>query len=120
MAVIDTSASMSVSTLEVVAAELAMMAKTHTVTVVECDAAIHAVYPFRDRLSCVHGRGGTDFRPVFAQSLLKHIKPDCIVVLTDGEGPAPDHTPAIPVVWCLTPDGTPPAPWGRVVRLPND
>ena len=47
MACIDTSASMTSKMLEDISAELGVMAKTHTVTVVECDKRIHAVYPFK-------------------------------------------------------------------------
>lgn len=118
MAVIDTSGSMSTSLLERIAGELDWMAHGHHVTVVECDAVVHRMYPYRGRLRRVHGRGGTDLRLAFAPQVLRRVHPDVIVYFTDGCGPAPDTPPGVPVIWCLTPDGRTPVPWGRVVRLP--
>ena len=44
-------------------------------------------------------------------------RPVRIIVFTDGCGPAPVKSPAVPVIWCLTPDGQPPVVWGRVVEM---
>lgn len=114
---IDTSGSMSMTMLEMIAAELDRMAAHHNVTVVECDASVRAVYPYRGRITRVHGRGGTDLRPPFDAALLGSVKPDLVIYFTDGCGPAPDRPPAIPVLWCLTPGGQRPAPWGRAIHL---
>ena len=59
MAVIDTSASITPELLQQIDAELAGLARHYTVTVVECDAMIHAVYAYR-AIKSVSGRGGTD------------------------------------------------------------
>jgi predicted metal-dependent peptidase len=117
MAVLDTSGSITTPLLAVIADELDRLARTHTVTVVECDAAVRAVYPYRRLLRQVHGRGGTDLRPPFDPTLLRRVRPEVIVYFTDGYGPAPRMSPAEPVIWCLTPAGRRPTPWGRELRL---
>jgi predicted metal-dependent peptidase len=118
MAVIDTSSSLSTEMLAMIAAELVHLAASHTVTVVECDATVHAVYRYRGRLNAVHGRGGTDLRPPFAPAILRTVRPNVVAYFTDGCGPAPEVAPAMPVIWCLVPGGAKPAMWGRVVPLP--
>ena len=116
MAVIDTSGSITDALLEKIDAELALLAKHHTVTVVQCDSEIHAVNEYRP-LDVIAGRGGTDFRPAFAQEFLRKHRPDLIVYFTDGRGPAPKRPPRVPVIWCLTPGGWLPVDWGRVIHM---
>jgi predicted metal-dependent peptidase len=116
MAIIDTSGSMSDEMLADIAGELGLMAQRYEVTVVECDAEIHAVYPYKP-LKTVHGRGGTDFRPPLKTKFLKKHKPDLIVFFTDGYGPAPSKAPRVPVMWAITEDGTKPVPWGQEIAL---
>jgi predicted metal-dependent peptidase len=116
MTVIDTSGSVTAELLELIGAELQKLAKDFSITVVECDAAIHRVYPFR-QLKNVRGRGGTDFRPPLKCEFLKKHKPDLVIYFTDGCGPAPEKQPRVPLIWCLVPDGEPPTTWGRVIRM---
>jgi predicted metal-dependent peptidase len=116
MAVIDTSGSMTGELLEQVDSELARLARQSTVLVVECDAAIHRVYPYRKPES-FQGRGGTDFRPALEPAFRRRHRPDLIIFFTDGLGPAPRTAPRTPVIWCLTPGGRRPATWGRVIRM---
>jgi predicted metal-dependent peptidase len=116
LAVIDTSGSISEADLAQINVELQLLARHDQVTVVECDAAIQAVYPYRP-IEAVHGRGGTDLRPPLEKDFLRRHRPDLIIYFTDGEGPAPDQRPAIPVIWCLTRDGKRPASWGRELRM---
>ena len=117
MAVIDTSGSIDNAVLSQISAELRLMVGTHEVVVLECDAAIQAIYPLRGEITSVSGRGGTDLRPPFESDILKKIHPDAIVYFTDGMGLAPPCPPRIPVIWCLTPGGQQPAPWGRAIFL---
>jgi len=95
------------------------MRRWHEVHVVECDANIHAVYRLTRRLPRVHGRGGTDLRPPFAAGVLAKVRPDVVVYFTDGEGPAPERAPGVPVLWCLTRGGSKPTGWGRALTLPS-
>ena len=120
LAIIDTSGSMSTDMLEDIASELRHLARERIVTIVECDYEIHRVYRFRKCLDQVHGRGGTDFYPPLERAFLARTHTDLAVFFTDGEGPAPENPPLIPVIWALTTDGPPPATWGKVIRMgPN-
>jgi predicted metal-dependent peptidase len=78
------------------------------------------VYPYRRRLECVQGRGGTDFRPALERRFLAPLRPEVIVYFTDGLGEAPARKPDWPLVWCLVPGGQPPAPYGRVIRMSGE
>ncbi len=93
------------------------MNQVHDVIVVECDAAVQAVYPYEGPIEHVRGRGGTNFRPALEANFLKETAPDVVVYFTDGHGPAPAVAPTIPVVWCLTVRGVKPAPWGGEIRM---
>jgi predicted metal-dependent peptidase len=116
MAVIDTSGSLTQTLLEEIVTELGLLARNNHVTVVECDCEIHAVYRYRP-IEEVSGRGGTDFRPPFEPKFLQKHKPDLVIYFTDGEGPAPEQPPRVPVIWCLVGDGKCPATWGKTIRL---
>jgi predicted metal-dependent peptidase len=79
LAVLDTSASMTAETLRQIGGELAGMSRAADVVVAECDTRIHGVYPYRDDLLKVHGRGGTDLRPALAAAFLAGLRPDVVV-----------------------------------------
>lgn len=117
MAVIDTSRSVSRETLRTISGELGRLARSYEVLVVECDAAVRAVYPWRGPIQSVRGRGGTDFRPALAAEFLRTHRADLVIYFTDGHGQPPARRPVVPVVWCLTTQGQQPVDWGRVVRL---
>ncbi len=117
MAVIDTSASMTSDLLAQIGGELRKMSRHHDIVVVECDAEVRRIYPFREQLEDVHGRGGTDLRPPFAGKVLGLVRPDVAVYFTDGQGPADPDPPRVPILWCLTPRATPPARWGMTVWM---
>ena len=119
LAVVDTSGSVSHAMLEDIAAELRAMSSACSVTVVECDTKVHDVYPFPvgGSMKQFKGRGGTDLRPPFAAAFLREHRADVVVYFTDGDGPAPDHAPVVPVYWCLTAGGHAPAKWGRVLKM---
>jgi predicted metal-dependent peptidase len=113
---IDTSLSMTRSELAEIARQLVQVAEHARVTVVECDVEITRVYPFAGTLTDVAGRGGTDLRPVFTE-LLARTKVDGVVYFTDGEGPFPEATPRVPVLWALTKPGRFACPWGERASL---
>jgi len=64
------------------------------------------------------GWGGTDLRVPFNH--LAASPPDLLVVLTDGDGQAPQRAPGWPVIWVLTDGGQQPVDWGSVVQLDAD
>ena len=61
--------------------------------------------------------GGTSFKPPFERGFLREHRPDLVVYFTDGQGPAPECPPSVPVIWCLTQGGRMPVEWGREVRM---
>ncbi len=119
LAAVDTSGSLTDAMLADISAELGVMARNFDVTVVECDTVIHAVYRYSEPITAVHGRGGTDLRPPLETGFLRRHGADLVVYFTDGEGPGPETPPAVPVVWCLTENGTNRTGWGREVRMRN-
>lgn len=116
---VDTSASISDDNLREFSDEILKIAHSGNseITVIECDAAIHKVYKFKNKVESFKGRGGTDFRPVFEYAQRQRPKPDCLIYLTDGYGDAPDTAPPFPTLWVLTGSGKNPASWGKELRL---
>ena len=73
-------------------------------------------------LKC-HGRGGTNFCPVFERLRTLKPKPDVIMMVSDGDGPAPERPPPrVPVVWVIVPANwrRRPTDWGHYVICSND
>jgi predicted metal-dependent peptidase len=125
LAAIDTSGSMSADTLDEIAAELRVMARSYEVSVVEFDCEIQRMYRLQaaepckstvagsletggDALTAMQGRGGTSFFPVFQPETLAWAADGSdlsgVVVFTDGFGRAPAEPPAEPVIWVLIGD----------------
>lgn len=116
MAAVDTSASITPDLLEQISAELKRLAEDYDVLVVECDAEIQRVYHYRP-LDSVIGGGGTDLCPPLETTFLRKHHIDLAIYFTDGFGDAPEKSPGVPVVWCITEKGECPANWGREVRM---
>jgi hypothetical protein len=119
LAAIDTSGSMSDAVLSDIASELRVLARGRRVVVVQCDCAVHSVERFSGCIERCVGRGGTDFRPIFEPGLLRRTKANLVIVFTDGDGPAPDKPPRIPVLWAITTTHPAPAAWGEILRMPR-
>jgi predicted metal-dependent peptidase len=117
LAVIDSSGSVTDPMLSTISAELTALSRYSRVTICECDTRIHRTYPYTGPVTNVVGRGGTDLRPPFDPEYLKGIRPDLILVFTDGGGPAPQVPPRVPVIWVVMSGGRAPVPWGRIVRV---
>jgi len=130
---VDTSGSVSDKELALFSGEIQKIFQNGAdITVIECDAHIQNVYKYDKKLEkkggmTFAGRGGTDFRPVFEyimDPVKTKIKPDAVIFLTDGYGPAPDVF-KIPTLWCLTPGGRRPynsgmggeVKWGTCITL---
>ncbi|MGI9473864.1 MAG: vWA domain-containing protein [Rubripirellula sp.] len=114
---IDTSSSMQRRHFERVRRELDFLQRKARVTVIQCDKKIRDTYPLRGPLQTITGRGGTDLRPPFEPEILDRIRPDLLVYFTDGDGPVPERTPDVAVLWCLMDGGKRPASWGDAVDL---
>ena len=72
----------------------------------------------------VKGGGGTNFIPGIELAQRLRPRPDIVMYLTDGDGPAPLHAPkGIEVVWCIVPSpwcNRRPANWGHLVICSDD
>jgi len=86
-------------------------------TAIRLDAEHPAGTPLDPRRLAFPGGGGTDFVPLL-ETLAGGLPPDGLVVLTDGFGFREPRRPPYPVLWVLTPDGSPPAAWARSTRMP--
>jgi predicted metal-dependent peptidase len=114
---VDTSGSMSSEELSEIARQLRVLGSLARITVCECDAVIHRVYPFEGAVTELAGRGGTDLRPVFEPAFLQAHRPDGVVYFTDGEGPYPPTPPGVRTLWVLTRGEPFGCPWGERVAL---
>jgi predicted metal-dependent peptidase len=67
----------------------------------------------------VKGGGGTNFIPALARAQKLKPRPDIVMYLTDGDGPAPIHAPReFEVVWAVIPSqwcNRKPANWGHLI-----
>jgi predicted metal-dependent peptidase len=126
----DTSASMEMEQLQYArnaAINILRQTGVSQLWVAQCDAKIQAPFS-RTRLQdlvnfTALGRGGTDFRPIFKDLERLKPSPDLLVVLTDGDGEAPDHPPkGCVVIWLIVPSRwrSIPAQWGHIVVASND
>lgn len=119
---IDTSASVSSAEVAAFMAEVeAIVAecKPEYTLLIQADARVNHV----DRIERgddfqapkVYGRGGTDFRPVFAHVEADDVQPACLIYLTDLEGQYPPQAPEYPVLWACTTNLK--ATWGETIQL---
>lgn len=65
------------------------------------------------------GGGGTDFRPPFELAAQSRKKPNVLIFITDGMGPAPESEPKeFKTIWVLCgPHKTPPCNWGAQICI---
>lgn len=125
---IDTSASMGAEELQYaknVVCNIMEQTSVDTVWLGQCDTLVHEVKRVRIREvpgAIMHGRGGTDFRPIFTSVKNLRPRPDMVVVITDGDGPAPKAAPrGLCVIWVIVPTGNRrPASWGHLIVASND
>jgi predicted metal-dependent peptidase len=89
---------------------------------IECDATIQSHKVFDqgslDQLGAItelHGGGGTDMRVIFDYVVKNSLKPEAIVILTDGMTPWPGELPC-PTLWVIT-DRHIQAPVGTTIHL---
>lgn len=88
-----------------------------SITIVECDAAIQSVYPYRGTPpQAVKGRGGTAFDPVF--TWMRDQRPfDGCIYLTDGVAGDPVVKPCCQLLWAQSEPRARALPFGRTVLL---
>jgi predicted metal-dependent peptidase len=105
-------------TLGRIAVEIRRLACLATLTLVECDAAIHRVSPMAGPLGPFIGGGDTNFVPVFDEARNAR-RFDGLVYFTDGKGNQPNTAPSVPALWVLTNQDPFYPRWGKIVRLPE-
>ncbi len=111
----DTSASVVDEQLNQFMAEMDKIAEHSELYGCEFDTVCHDVFKWeRGKRVEVKGRGGTDLTVPFA--VAEDIKPDCLIIFTDGDGPIPEKKPRYPVLWVYTQIHSD-APWGKKVIL---
>ena len=90
------------------------------ITVMFVDAAVHGIHELHDvnelttLKSQVKGGGGTDMTVGLAECMNLPVKPETIIVFTDGYTPFGEDT-GIPTIWCITSEVK--APWGVTVNV---
>ncbi|OIK03678.1 vWA domain-containing protein [Streptomyces monashensis] len=124
--VIDTSGSTGEAELAAALAEVTGVLREvgvrgNRVTVLACDADVHAV----SRVTATEqitlgGGGGTDMRVGIEAALAVRERPSIVVVLTDGLTPWPDENPPCRIVAALIGSAAPQPPsWVETVRIPT-
>lgn len=127
--IVDTSGSVSDRTLSIFGGHIEQVVDQTKadVMVIECDAEVQAVYPFRGKIDRSNfrgmGRGGTVFGPAFdhirSYKERKFRRPSCVVALTDGYFEHDLPKQPFPTLWCLPADKGPAAvEWGTSLILP--
>ncbi|MEU4084980.1 vWA domain-containing protein [Streptomyces aureus] len=123
--VIDTSGSMGDAELAAALGEVTGVLREvgirgNRVTVLACDADVHAV----SRVTAIEqitlgGGGGTDMRVGIEAALATAERPNIVVVLTDGLTPWPEEHPPCRVIAALIGSSAPQPPdWVETVRIP--
>jgi len=122
---IDTSGSMTDKHIEAIAGELRNFRETFPsrLTVIQADSAIRSTIEYGEmdgaeipRQMDIVGRGGTDFRPVFAW-MADHASDALLLYATDGLGTFPAQPPGNAVIWLLTREDPGRIPFGTVLKL---
>ena len=124
---IDTSASLSQRDLENVWPEIlgsVDQLDIEQIRIIQCDTNIqqddqYDKFDMPEQL-IAHGRGGTDFRPIF--EILEDEPPQFLIYMTDLYcNRYPEFPPEYPVIWvCTAPQNTDDPPFGERIDLPND
>jgi predicted metal-dependent peptidase len=115
---IDTSGSMTSEALGRVAREVQRLALYASLTLAECDAAIHRIYAPGAALGPFVGGGDTNFVPVFDEARVAR-RFEGLVYFTDGKGNQPKTAPSVPTLWVLTHTDPFYPTWGKVLVLPG-
>lgn len=125
--VVDTSGSMGSgenSPLAQAASEVSgvLAATNAAVTIVACDASVHAVVECRtwqDAVKNFLGGGGTDMRPAFQAVMSRKggkLPPEIVICITDGcIGDPGQPLPGVHMIWVIVGGKTKCAEWGETI-----
>ena len=119
---VDTSGSMGHDELVRAASETqgCIRALGTSVVFMASDAAVHETREVRtagEAVALLKGGGGTNFTPVFEAVAALRPKIDLLILITDGDGPAPTEAPhGFETIWVLVGKcATAPCTWGRQI-----
>jgi predicted metal-dependent peptidase len=122
--VIDTSGSMGTGELSEAVAEVrgVLQAVGGAVDLLACDADVHAagaVRSWQEVARMLKGGGGTDMVPAIKALTARRVRPDVVIIMTDGYIGHPGEKPPFRVVWCLCGKrpARPACTWGEVVEI---
>ena len=120
--VVDTSGSIDEKTLMVFFTEIEAIRRNGAeVTIIECDAAVGNVYPYKKYAPIkVTGGGGTNYDPAFEHiNANRNLRIDACVYLTDGYAPEPQIKPRCKLLYVITPDGKlgPHLKFGKAIKM---
>lgn len=104
---IDTSGSVSTQELKDFISEIYHIYKAGAgVDVIECDAQIHRIYPFKGTFDGKFtGRGSTDFKPVIDYYNQSRKQYSTLVFFTDGYAPTDTFKVMKQMIWVITSNG---------------
>jgi predicted metal-dependent peptidase len=122
---LDTSGSMSMKQIEMAMAEIGGVLRAIGVSATfldfdcELQAPLKKIRNVSDAISCLRGGGGTDFRVVLDKVVQLKPRPSLLIILTDGDGPAPEAPPkGVSVLWVLIGNTfKKPVEWGESVVI---
>ncbi|WP_083974457.1 vWA domain-containing protein [Herbidospora daliensis] len=124
--VVDTSGSMGDDDLAAALAEITGVLREvgvhgNRVTVLACDADVHAVSRVTSAEQVtLAGGGGTDMRVGITAALAGRDRPNVVIVLTDGHTPWPGEPESGRLIAALIGENPPPPPgWVETVRVPR-
>jgi predicted metal-dependent peptidase len=109
--VFDTSGSMSKDDLKLARGLVKRVQREMDpeIFIIHCDAEVAHTETIRGKQIPIkfHGRGGTDFTPVYEWLYKKGMKPDGVIFFTDGHGALnTDKAGRYRTLWAITPSGT--------------
>lgn len=118
---IDTSGSVSKKELLDFFSEINHVYKTGAnVDIVECDAAIGRIYPYKGKFDgTITGRGGTSFQPVIDYYNKNNKKYSTLVFFTDGYAPI-DFKVVKHMIWVITSNGCQQEYPGKAIYIPAE
>jgi len=124
---VDTSGSMGEDEISRAMSEVdgVLRAVGTPVTFLACDCQLagppRKIRSLAEAAKCLRGGGGTDFRVILSEVEKLRPRPGMFILMTDGDGPAPEAPPAkMRVLWVLMGKFKKPAPWGESVVIEED
>lgn len=120
---VDTSGSISDEELREFLSEIRGVCEqfeSYTIHLFQCDAEVQdyqVIEPYSELPTKILGRGGTSFKPVFADIAERNLQISALIYFTDTYGSFPESEPLYPVLWVVVEDRE--VPFGQKVLMPR-